>query len=211
MTKTTTEIRIGGLSAVPNNYIEIDNERMIITAYNATTGMFTVLRGVQDTHPATHAVNATVTLIDYVNVFDDRTYTSGQVANFKLITYLNNKQLDTASAPQVTYTTTARQAKPLPPKNIKINNEYQPTLTGNSAVITFSKRSFTNDNLSWYTTEGVTTNYTYYVSYKHNNQIKTAELKATNETIALVETSGFNFTFWSELNGVKSAEYVITV
>lgn len=211
MTKTTTEIQISGLSAVPNNYIEIDNERMIITAYNATTGMFTVLRGVQDTHPATHAVNATVTLIDYVNVFDDRTYTSGQVAKFKLITYLNNKQLDTASAPQVTYTTTARQAKPLPPKNIKINNAYQPTLTGNSAVITFSKRSFTNDNLSWYTTEGVTTNYTYYVSYKHNNQIKTAELKTTNETIALVETSGFNFTFWSELNGVKSAEYVITV
>ncbi len=57
-----TDDQISGSAVAAGNLLRIDNEVMLVTAYNATSNTATVIRGFAKTTAATHSMGATVSL-----------------------------------------------------------------------------------------------------------------------------------------------------
>ena len=122
----------------PGSYAIIDNEIVAVDAVSA--GSITIRRGCLDTVPATHVVNARIYFADDFAATDGFEYASGDVARFKLLPVTGKGTYALASATELTSTMVARQAKPYPPGNFKINGSaYPSTVTGDISA-TWSHR-----------------------------------------------------------------------
>lgn len=82
VTLTTTSIsvaNVGVFPATPGFFILVGNEQMLVEAINATTNVLTVSRGANESTPATHSINATVSLL---NLSVSTSTLSGNSADF---------------------------------------------------------------------------------------------------------------------------------
>ncbi len=120
----------------PGSYAIIDNE---IVAVDATSeGDITVRRGCLDTVPATHAINARVYFADDFATSDGFEYAQGDIARFKLLPTTGKGTLAIGSATELTTTVVARQAKPYPPGNLKLNGQAYPTSVNDFLTVTWN-------------------------------------------------------------------------
>jgi hypothetical protein len=119
----------------------IDGEWMVVTAFNANTGLVTVGRGCMDSVPAPHSKDAIVWFIGMYNNVVNKEYINGQTMSAILSTVTPAGSTALASSPTYTCQMKNRAARPLAPANIRINGTYRPkTLTSWAANMQFSTR-----------------------------------------------------------------------
>lgn len=118
----------------------IDNEWMRIDNIDLDAMTLTVGRGCIDTVPATHNAGATIWFTNDSGGDDPTEYTTGTNVNVRLLTNTSSGQLADSAASIDTQTITARQAKPYPPANFKINGQNWPTDVEGDVVVTWSHR-----------------------------------------------------------------------
>jgi hypothetical protein len=103
----------------------IDNEICRIVAWNPATAAGTLARGCADTVPAPHIPEARVWLLDE-NCAPEVAWTTGTSVQTRLLTKTSAGALDPEQAPVSSITLAARQARPYPPGNFKINGAAYP-------------------------------------------------------------------------------------
>lgn len=81
----------------------------------------TVFRGCVDTLPETHAGGARLFFVDENYGTDRREYANGEVSSVRLLGVTSSAVLDPTLAPVDTLTITARQGRPYPPGNLRVN------------------------------------------------------------------------------------------
>ena len=128
-----------------NGQIQIGNEIMQVTAVtlnpDGVSGTMTVVRGTVDTVPQSHAVGATVFFVSDDASTDGREYTQGEVVQTKILPFTSLATLADTSADSLTIT--ARQNRPWPPGNVRINGTRfgeTGTVAGNM-VLTWAHRN----------------------------------------------------------------------
>jgi len=126
-------------NAVDGSWFQIDNEIMVKVSYVAPT--LTVKRGALDTVPEIHSANATLYFWDNYASNDDNQYLAGESLNIKLATVTGLGELALVAAPTDTLDIVGRMARPYPPGNFKINDEYFPPSGGSSLNISWAHRS----------------------------------------------------------------------
>jgi hypothetical protein len=118
--------------------IAVGSEQMGVVAYDPTTHMLTVERGVADTIPRAHAAAATVWTIDDDLVSDGRTYAAGETVEAKVLTRTGSDLLDPAAATLMTLDVVGRQALPYPPGDVKVDGDSIYALSGLYAAPVFT-------------------------------------------------------------------------
>jgi hypothetical protein len=124
-----------------NEPMFIDNEFMVLTGYNSTTNVVTVMRGCMDTVPTSHAAGSIAWFTELYNNASLKTYVSGQSVSTKLQPYAANGDLDINACPTRTYLFVNRAGRPIAPANIRVNGVYRPkSLTDWASVVSWSRR-----------------------------------------------------------------------
>lgn len=100
----------------------IDNEEFVVKALNLSALTATLGRGCLDSVPAAHAAGSRIWFYEDSYAFDQTAYVSGVGVQMKALTRTSQQLLALASAPADSLTTFARQGKPYPPGNLKLNN-----------------------------------------------------------------------------------------
>jgi hypothetical protein len=127
--------------------IIIDSEIMSVTGVtdngDGTWSVASVLRGVMDTVPADHAAGARVWFISLNAAFLYNTALTADVTArpIKMLPYNVLGTIAIASVTQITITTSSRNAKPLPPGNVKVNGLFWPTTAVVDAALTLAHRN----------------------------------------------------------------------
>lgn len=98
-----------------------DDEQMGVLAYDSTTHILTVERGVADTVPAAHAAAATIWTIDDDMASDYREYAPGELVEAAVLTRTTSDVLDLADAPVLSLTVEGRWDKPYPPGDVRVD------------------------------------------------------------------------------------------
>ena len=103
--------------------VQIGTEIMQITAFtlnpDGVSGTMTVVRGTVDTIPQIHSSGTTVFFVSDDASTDNREYTAGEVVQTKILPFTSLATLPDATAENLTIT--ARQNRPWPPGNVRIN------------------------------------------------------------------------------------------
>jgi hypothetical protein len=102
----------------------VDEEEMFVSAVNVNNAQVILSRGALDTVPASHAVGARVWVYTDTQAFDPTEYTRGANIYGKFLTFTSEQHLDISNASAVSYPLVARQARPYPPGNLRLNGEY---------------------------------------------------------------------------------------
>lgn len=118
----------------------IDDEWMRVDAIDLDAMTIAVGRGCVDTVPDDHDAGATVWFTDETGGGDPTEYTTGTSVNARLLTNTSTDQLSAAAASIDTRLIAARQARPYPPGNMKINGQDWPDEVVGSVVVTWSHR-----------------------------------------------------------------------
>lgn len=105
-------------------YALIDSELVRIDAISDTS--LTVGRGVLDTVAKPHALGARLFFADAFFESDTVEYATGEVADIRLLPSTGLGTLDLASAPTQSVSIVARQYKPYPPGQFRINSQAYP-------------------------------------------------------------------------------------
>ncbi|WP_337992345.1 hypothetical protein [Acinetobacter lwoffii] len=123
-------------TANSNNLILLNGELMGFVAFDDATKVLTVKRGVLDTIPKKHN-SGNLFVFDLPDVaFDSTQYAQSEIVEAQVLTTTPSgiqELLTTGTAVEIQ----ARAIRPYPPANVKINNEYYPSLVRE------------NINLSW--------------------------------------------------------------
>lgn len=105
----------------------INDEVVEVTAYNSTTAVATVKRGVVDSVPQAHDIGARL-YIAVPNIGKDPTeYVLGNMRYYKVLPKSGATTYPEASAASNVITLAGRAGRPYPPNMFKINGEYYPT------------------------------------------------------------------------------------
>lgn len=99
----------------------LDDEEILIEAYDSETGIATIARGCNDTIPADHAAGARLWAIDDDLITDGRTYLEGETAEALVLPRTGSKVLAQIDATELSVTLVARQSRPYPPADLKVN------------------------------------------------------------------------------------------
>lgn len=120
----------------------IDDEQMSLVTFDVATGDVTVKRGVADTIPAAHDVDADVWLIDDELVSDGREYVNGETVNAKVLTRTSTDLLDIDDATELEIETNQRLFRPYPPGDVQVDGTSIYELVGEYAepVLTWAHR-----------------------------------------------------------------------
>lgn len=118
----------------------IDNEIVLVSALNASTGVATIARGCEDTVPATHAAGALVWFKDHYIGSDEIQYFSGETVNVIPLTVTTKDTLALASGIAVNCVINGRQNAPYPPAFLSINGTRWDQLTELSGQLTLTWR-----------------------------------------------------------------------
>jgi hypothetical protein len=129
----------------------IDDEIFRVDAVQGSGNQVTLARGCIDTVPKAHNANASVWFYGDVATAAERSFTASQALNFKLLSRTTQGEFSEASANALSITGQNRLARPYPPANVKINNQYYPEIIEGDLVLTWSHRNRTlqRDILSW--------------------------------------------------------------
>lgn len=99
----------------------LDDEEVLLTAYDSGTNTATITRGCTDTIPADHAAGARLWAIDDDLITDGRTYLQGETAEALVLPRTGSKVLAQAEATELSVDLVARQSRPYPPADLKVN------------------------------------------------------------------------------------------
>jgi hypothetical protein len=125
----------------PNEPFLVDDEWMLLTAWDAAGSRITCQRGCMDTVPAAHAAQAVVWLAGFYDNSDPRVYVSGQTAQCRLQPYAANGDLALASCPTRNLAMRGRAGRPVAPANVRVNGTYRPrTLATWAATLAWARR-----------------------------------------------------------------------
>jgi len=126
-TLTSFPTVLGGVAPGPATFMFIGNigekiqEIALIESRDATTGVWTIARGVLDTVPRPWPANTPVWFCDIRNNFFDPTaHSAGETVAYKLLTITSLGRLEMDDAPVQGATLTARPHLPLRPANVKV-------------------------------------------------------------------------------------------
>ena len=116
-----------------DSWAHIDGE--LVKVVSVTDSSITVARGVLDTVPAPHAVDAVIHFADGNLAIDKTEWSSGQTINAKLLPRTGLGNLLEAAAPVDSVVMAGRFIRPYAPGNVLINTVAYPTsLTGDLAI-----------------------------------------------------------------------------
>lgn len=108
----------------------IGDEILRVDAIQGTGNQVMLARGCIDTVPKAHSLNATVWFYGDVATAAERSFTSGQIVNLKLLSRTTNGEFSEASANALSITAQNRLARPYPPANVLLNDlSYPGTVT----------------------------------------------------------------------------------
>lgn len=113
-----------------NQAIMVDDELMLLTAFDGTTKTATVQRGTGDTVPAPHTAGARLWTVDDDGVSDERLYGAGETVYTKVLSRTSSDRLTLAEATEQSIELVGRQARPYPPGDFKIDGDYGVLFTG---------------------------------------------------------------------------------
>lgn len=142
-TDTTIHIQDGQLleASLVGTAALIDEEIVRIDAIDLVNNQLTIGRGCVDTVPNKHGRGVTIWFIDNSETTDGVEYSQGNNVEVKLLPNTFRERLEQSQAETKAITIQARQGRPYPPGNLKINGKaYPETITGSTINITWSSR-----------------------------------------------------------------------
>jgi len=119
----------------------IDDEIMQVSDADLTAQTVTLKRGCADTLPAAHASGAVLWFYQEHACHDDRAYLINETVQTKLLTRTLNDTLDENLAPIDSLQLKARQHKPYPPGNFKINGQAYPSSITGALSLSWASRN----------------------------------------------------------------------
>lgn len=136
--KTETEITVVGGSAMSlveeNEWFQIGNE--LFGVVSIAGSVITVKRGVLDTIPEPHSAGSAILFWDGQATIDPTEYVSSDEVSAKITPANGSGVYPIASATALPVLFVGRAGRPFPPKNVKINGEYEPeTIVGEVSLI----------------------------------------------------------------------------
>ncbi|SFP46434.1 hypothetical protein SAMN05216177_1111, partial [Ectopseudomonas toyotomiensis] len=144
ISSTATSIQLGAPNSLDlvevGSAALIDNEIVRVDAINLETLSVTIARGCVDTVPAAHSAGARVWFFeDYVGE-DPTEYSSGVSVQVRLRTVTSSGTLAPELAGTDTLALIARQARPYPPGQFKVNGQSAPSVIEGGITLTWSHR-----------------------------------------------------------------------
>lgn len=112
-------VEVGAAAQIGAEIVRID---AITIDSTGVAGSMTIARGCADTIPAPHASGSLVFVFDEGVGLDMRELSSGETANIKLLSATSSQVLSVSLAPADNLPIVARQARPYPPGNLKLNS-----------------------------------------------------------------------------------------
>lgn len=183
-------------------------------------GTLTLARGCLDTVPIEHAMGSRMFLLEFGLGSDSIKYANGNTAQVKGVTTSLLGQLPVGSAPTVTKSLVARQGRPYPPGQFKINNAYYPASVDFSSdvIVTWTHRNriAQYDNPILATTENYTgdaeawTTYTVELRRADNNGLLASQTGLTGKTATFTDldvdvyTGAVRIVLFSVRGGIQS-------
>lgn len=110
-------------TAVVGQALLIGDEIVGVVSYDSVEDEFTIARGAADTLPSSHAAGDKAWTIDDDITSDGVLYQSGEVINTKVLSKTSSDVLALDDADLNTITLAARQARPYPPADFKVDGE----------------------------------------------------------------------------------------
>ncbi len=99
----------------------IDNEIVQVSAYDAETGVVTIVRGCVDTIPVAHAANTVMWFFDSYSGSDFREYLNNERVTVKMLTKTSSDILPETDAPENFIDVSRRHSRPYPPGKVLVN------------------------------------------------------------------------------------------
>ncbi len=121
----------------------IDDEVLRVDTIDAASKTVTVSRACIDSQPGPHAAVSRMWFYDDAVGIDVTEYTATEDVYAKLATISGGGRLELAAAPEMSAIMAARQARPYPPANVKINSQLYPVTVSaatDSLVFTWAHR-----------------------------------------------------------------------
>lgn len=125
---------IGGAVQIGSEICRLDD----IDTDDGVTGTITIARGCLDTLPATHAADTPIFLYNFSVGTDGREYELGETVDVKLITSSSTNKLEIDLAPTDTLLIRARQARPWPPADMRVNTTPYASVGTITGLVTLS-------------------------------------------------------------------------
>lgn len=138
--KDTTNATSKFSGATNGTWIILNDEIMVYESFNELTNEITVKRGALDTVPHKHN-SGVIFFSDEFSGLDSTQYIQGEEVKYQVLTTTQSaiENIDFSSAKNVSFN--AREIRPYPPANVKINGEYYPIEIETDLVITWVDRN----------------------------------------------------------------------
>jgi len=119
----------------------VDDEIVQVSAVNLTNNTVTLKRGCADSVPAKHDSGAVIWFYQEAACHDDKQYLINESVQTKLLTRTLSDTLPENLAPIDSIQLKARQHKPYPPGNLKLNGHAYPQTISGALAITWASRN----------------------------------------------------------------------
>lgn len=118
----------------------LGDELVWVTAIDLVLSTVEVTRAVVDTVPVAHVAGELLQIMQGFSANDPVKYVDGETIRGKLLTYAADGLLALSSATQQSIIVDARQNKPYPPGNIRINGVFMPATFSGEATLSWAHR-----------------------------------------------------------------------
>ena len=139
-----TSVAIEGASGLADLPLPVaalwDEEIVRVDTIDLVGGTLTLGRGCADTVPAAHAAGSVLFFFGAAVGSDERTYVDGEPVMAKVLSMSAGTSLPATSAPLLTATMAARQARPYPPARLRINGQAEPDVISGDVIVTWVHR-----------------------------------------------------------------------
>lgn len=139
-----TAVAIEGASGMAELSLPVaalwEEEIVRVDAVDLVGGTVTLGRGCADTVPAAHAAGTVLYLYGAAVASDERAYVDGEAVQAKVLSMAAGASLPASSAPLLSVTMAARQARPYPPAQLRINGLVAPASVPAPMTVTWAHR-----------------------------------------------------------------------
>lgn len=119
----------------------LNNEIIVIESYNEETSILTIKRGASPTIPKPHLESSEIFVQTTPAITDSSEYDEGLTIYGKVLTCTPSGVESLASSLEKSIELVGLPARPYPPANIKINNEYFPDVVKGDIILTWVHRN----------------------------------------------------------------------